>query len=135
MPVQAEDVPEAIAGEKLKVLGYAVNGGADEVALSMLTLCVEDLPVAIGIDADRMQANELVVAGTRSQGVGDLLCGPPAEPLVEDAIPVEAAARRSAGRRIAVGAGRRPRSPTSSQPLLDAGADHVASELVDIAST
>ena len=57
-PVPA-DVSDVVAREPLQVLGYAVNGGADEVALSMLALCVEDLPLSMEITADRMQANEL----------------------------------------------------------------------------
>jgi predicted PurR-regulated permease PerM len=46
--------------EPLRVLGYATNGMADEVALAMLAHLVDDLPIAIEITRTRMQASELV---------------------------------------------------------------------------
>jgi hypothetical protein len=42
------------------VLGYAVNGIADELALVMLAHVVDDLPIAVEITSTRMQASELV---------------------------------------------------------------------------
>jgi hypothetical protein len=37
--------------EPLRVLGYAVNGAADEVALAMLAHLIDDLPIAMEITA------------------------------------------------------------------------------------
>src|SRR6187549_3015848 len=54
--------------EPLRVLGYAANGIADELALAMLAQSVNDLPIEIDITTTRMQASELV-ALARSQGV------------------------------------------------------------------
>jgi len=54
--------------EPLRVLGYAANGLADELALAMLAQSVHDLPIAIEITTTRMQASELV-ALARSTGV------------------------------------------------------------------
>ena len=63
---QAEAAPPAAAEpsllgprEPLRVLGYAVNGAADEVALEMLAHLIDDLPIAMEITAMRMQAVEL----------------------------------------------------------------------------
>jgi hypothetical protein len=45
--------------ELLRVLGHAVNGAADEVALAMLAHLLDDLPIAMEITGTRMQAVEL----------------------------------------------------------------------------
>jgi hypothetical protein len=46
--------------EPLRVLGYAANGVADELALAMLANLVEDLPIALEIIGARMLAAALV---------------------------------------------------------------------------
>jgi hypothetical protein len=46
--------------EPLRVLGYAANGVADELALAMLANLVEDLPIAVEITGARMLAAALV---------------------------------------------------------------------------
>ena len=46
--------------EPLRVLGYAANGVADELALAMLANLVEDLPIALEIVSARMLAAALV---------------------------------------------------------------------------
>ena len=43
-----------------RVLGYAVNGAADEVALAMLAHLLDDLPIAMEITGTCMQTVELV---------------------------------------------------------------------------
>ena len=42
------------------MLGYAVNGAADELALAMLAQVIDDLPIALHVAGARMQAAELV---------------------------------------------------------------------------
>jgi hypothetical protein len=44
--------------EPLRVLGYASNGSADELALRMLMHLINDLPISIEITSARMQASE-----------------------------------------------------------------------------
>lgn len=44
----------------LRVLGYATNGAADELALVMLAHLVDDLPIEVEIVPTRLQASELV---------------------------------------------------------------------------
>jgi hypothetical protein len=46
--------------DPLRMLGYATNGAADELALTMLAHVLDDLPIAVEISRTRMQASELV---------------------------------------------------------------------------
>jgi hypothetical protein len=60
-PFEAPD-QQSLPGprEPLRVLGYAANGVADELALAMLAHVLDDLPIAVEITRTRMQASELV---------------------------------------------------------------------------
>ena len=123
---------EAFSGEPLKVLGYAVNGGADEVALSMLSLSVEDLPVAFEITANRMQANELI-ALVRDRKVSVVYFADlPPSPSSKTRYLVKRLHAALPEVHVAVGRWAPPAlADETAQPLLDAGADHVATRLVD----
>ena len=55
-----DDRPLPEPRKPLRVLGLAINGVADELALGMLVHLVDDLPIAVDITAARMQASELV---------------------------------------------------------------------------
>ena len=55
-PVDTPDRPR----EPLRVLGYASNGRADELALRMLTHLVNDLPISLEINSTRLLATEFV---------------------------------------------------------------------------
>ena len=46
--------------EPLRVLGYAANGAADELALTMLAQALDDLPIVIETVNARLLASELV---------------------------------------------------------------------------
>jgi hypothetical protein len=46
--------------EPLRVLGYATNGVADELALAMLAHLLDDLPIHVDITGTRMLASELL---------------------------------------------------------------------------
>jgi predicted PurR-regulated permease PerM len=60
-PLEAPDhQPLPGPREPLRVLGYAANGVADELALAMLAHVLDDLPIAVEITRTRMQASELV---------------------------------------------------------------------------
>jgi hypothetical protein len=54
--------------EPLRVLGYAANGSADEVALAMLAHLVDDLPIVVEMAPTRILAADLV-ALVKAQGV------------------------------------------------------------------
>ena len=53
-------VPPSNAQESMRVVGYAANGVADELALTMLAQLVSDLPIAIEITNARLLASDLV---------------------------------------------------------------------------
>lgn len=61
-PAAAADPSRLGPRERLRVLGYAVNGAADEVALEMLAQVVDDLPIA-------MESGELSVADQPDQAI------------------------------------------------------------------
>ena len=116
----------------LRVLGYAVNGGADEVALAMLAHLLVDLPIEMDITGARMQAAELVsLVRDRRFSV---VCFADLPPSSSSKTRYLVRRLRSAlpGLRIAVGRwGPSALADESPQPLADAGANHVASLLID----
>jgi predicted PurR-regulated permease PerM len=80
-PADGSAVPAPRA--PLRVLGYATNGVADELALAMLVHLLDDLPVSVEIPGARMQASELV-ALAREHGfpvvcIADLPPSPPSK--------------------------------------------------------
>ena len=82
-PRQPEDSPSPAPREPLRVLGYAINGAADELALMMLAHLVDDLPIVVETTSVRMQASELVSL-VQTQGVSvvclaDLPPSPPSK--------------------------------------------------------
>ncbi|MEO5894855.1 MAG: AI-2E family transporter [Vicinamibacterales bacterium] len=116
----------------LSVLGYAVNGVADEVALAMLAHLLTDLGVALEITHSRMQAQELVaLARDRKFAVvcfADLPPSPSSKTryLIRRLRAAQPELRITAGRWAPPGL-----ADDTAQTLLDAGANHVASTMVD----
>jgi len=120
------------AREPLRVLGYSVNGAADEVALEMLAHLIDDLPIAMEITSTRMQAGEL--ASLVRDGKFAAVC-------FSDLPPSSASKTRYLVRRlrsslpelrIAVGRWGPPAlADEHQQTLVDAGANHVASLLTE----
>jgi predicted PurR-regulated permease PerM len=124
--------PAAVPREPLKVMGYAVNGGADEVALSMLSLLVEDLPIEMEIVAARMQATELISMVRDRQVSVVYFADLPPSPSSKSRYLVKRLHAALPNVHIAIGRWAPPAmADESSQPLLDAGADHVASKLAE----
>jgi len=118
--------------EPLRVLGYATNGVADELALEMLAHLLDDLPIAVEITRTRMQASE-VVSLVRERGfpvvcIADVPPSPPSKTryLVKRlrvALPdVRILVGRWAPSALA---------DESTQVLRDAGANLVATTLVE----
>ena len=69
--------------EPLRVLGYAANGAADELALTMLAQVVDDLPIVVEMTSARLLASDLVSL-VEAQGVSvvclaDLPPSPPSK--------------------------------------------------------
>lgn len=118
--------------EPLRVLGYAINGVADEVALTMLAHALDGLPISIEMTQTRLQASDLV-ALVRTQNVSvvclaDLPPSPPSTSRylvkrLHDALP---------NLRVLVGRWGPPAlADGSTQALRDAGATLVATTLAE----
>ncbi len=131
-PASAADPSRLRPREPLRVLGYAVNGVADEVALAMLAHLINDLPIAMEITAARMQAVELVsLVRDRKFSVVCFADLPPSSSSKTRYL-VRRLRSTLPELRIAVGRWAPPAlADESSQTLLDAGADHVASLLIE----
>jgi len=118
--------------EPLHVLGYAVNGAADEVALAMLADLVDDLPIAMEITGARMQAVELVsLVRNRKFAV---VCFADLPPSSSSKTRYLVRRLRSALPELPIAVGRwgpPALADEDSQTLLDAGANHVASLLIE----
>jgi predicted PurR-regulated permease PerM len=131
-PAAAADPPLVGTREPLRVLGYAVNGTADEVALAMLARLLDDLPIVMEITGARMHAEELVsLVEDRKFAV---VCFADLPPSSSSKTRYLVRRLRSAlpELRLAVGRWGPPAlADEGSQTLADAGANHVASALVE----
>jgi predicted PurR-regulated permease PerM len=116
--------------EPLRVLGYAVNGSADELALIMLGHLVNDLPITIEIAASRMLASDLVAA-VKQRDVSVLcLADLPPSPYSKTKYLVKRLRAAFPELRIIVGRWGPPTlADESTQSLREAGANHIASTL------
>jgi hypothetical protein len=130
-PATADD-PSQAPREPLRVLGYAVNGAADEVALAMLAHLIDSLPIAMEITAARMQAVELVsLVRDRKFSVVCFADLPPSSSSKTRYL-VRRLRSTLPELRIVVGRWAPPAvADESSQTLMDAGADHVSSLLIE----
>jgi predicted PurR-regulated permease PerM len=132
-PPGAPDHP-SLAGprEPLRVLAYAANGAADELALVMLTHVLDDLPIAVEITSTRMQASALVsLVQERGCSVVCIADLPPSAPskaryLVKRLRAALPEVRLLVGRWAPPGL-----ADESTQLLRDTGADLVASTLLE----
>ena len=121
-----------VGREPLRVLGYAANGAADELALTMLAQAVNDLPVAIEITGDRLLASDLVSL-VRTQGVSVIcLADLPPSPSSKSRYLVKRLHDAFPELRIVIGRWSPPAlADESSQALKDAGASLVATTLAE----
>ena len=124
----AEDVPK----ERLRVLGYAVNGIADELALRMLAQVADDLPVDMKITGGRLQPSDLV-ALVAAQGASVVcLADLPPSPVSKSRYLVKRLHAAVPDLRIVVGRwGPAALADETTQPLRDAGAALVPTTLAD----
>jgi predicted PurR-regulated permease PerM len=118
--------------EPLGVLGYAVNGAADEAALAMLAHVLDDLPIAMEIIGRGVQALELVSLIRDRQCSVVCFADLPPSPSSKTRYLVKRLRAARPELRIAVGRWGPPAlTDESPQRLLDAGANHVATLLVE----
>lgn len=131
VPVAISAAPSP-TGEPLRVLGYAVNGPGDELALRMLAQVVSDLPIALDVTTTRVLASELV-EHVRVNGYG-LICFADLPPSTSSKTRYLVKRLRAAlpDVRIVVGRWSHPSlAGDSLQPLTDAGASHVSTSLIE----
>ena len=114
------------------MLGYAINGVADELALAMLAHVVDDLPIVVEITSTRLQASELVSL-VKAQGVSVVcLADLPPSPPSKTRYLVKRLHAALPDVRILVGRWGPPAlADESTQVVRDAGADLVASTLAE----
>jgi predicted PurR-regulated permease PerM len=132
-PDAAVDAPtEAAPREPLRILGYAANGGPDELALAMLGHVVDDLPIAVEINPSRLLASELV-ALVLGQAVSVVcLADLPPSPSSKTRYLVKRLHAAAPELRIIVGRwGPAELADESTLALRDAGASLVASTLTE----
>ena len=118
--------------EPLRVLGFATNGIADELALQMLGHLLDDLPIVVEITKGRMLASELVSL-VQAQGVSVVcLADLPPSPPSKTRYLVKRLHAALPEVRILVGRWGPPAlADDSTQLLRDAGATLVASTLAE----
>ena len=132
-PAQLPDaIPGPVPREPLRVLGYAANGSADEVALAMLAHLVDDLPIHVEIAGTRLQASELLSL-VHAQGVSVVcLADLPPSPSSKTRYLVKRLRAALPEVRILVGRWGPPAlADDSTQVLRDTGANLVASTLLE----
>ncbi len=134
-PEAAEPIePAVLPGprEPLRMLGYAVNGPADELALAMLAQLLDDVPITIEMTGTRVLPSELV-AMVRAAGVSIIcLADLPPSPPSKTRYLVKRLHAELPELRILVGRWAPPAlADDSAQPLRDAGATLVASTLAE----
>jgi predicted PurR-regulated permease PerM len=131
-PVPVDTVQLPAAREPLRVLGYAANGAADELALVMLGHVLAELPIVIETTKTRMLASELVSL-VQAQGVTVVcIADLPPSPVSKTRYLVKRLHAALPDIRILVGRW----SPASladesTQALRDAGATLVSSTLAE----
>jgi hypothetical protein len=118
--------------EPLRMLGFAVNGSADELALEMLGKLLDDLPIAVEVTKGRMLASELVSL-VQAQGVSVIcLADLPPSPPSKTRYLVKRLHAALPNLRILVGRwGPQALTDDSTQLLRDAGATLVAVTLAE----
>ena len=118
--------------EPLRVLGYAANGAADELALTMLGHVLADQPVVIETTKTRVLASELI-AVVRAQGVSVVcIADLPPSPPSKTRYLVKRLHAALPDVRIVVGRWGPPALADDATPALrDAGATLVCATLVE----
>ena len=128
------DAPRVEPLGRLAVLGYAINGVADEVALEMLALATDDLSVDVEIIAARLSASQLIaLARDRGPAVVCLADLPPSTSSKSRYLVKRLTAALPDARVIVGRWAPAELADESTQELREAGAHLVASTLAETA--
>ena len=116
----------------LRVLGYAVNGNPDELALRMLDQLVHDLPITLDITREPQMSSDLVaLVRAKQYGVVALADLPPSAPTKSRYLVKKL---RAAFPDLRIIVGRWANADLADEtldPLTEAGASHVARTLLE----
>ena len=116
----------------LRVLGYATNGAADELALAMLTHLLDDLPITLEVATTRLSFTELLSLVQAQTFAAVCLADLPPSPPSKTRYLVRRLRVALPNVRILVGRWGPPElADESTQLLRDTGADLVASTLLE----
>jgi predicted PurR-regulated permease PerM len=122
----------AQAHDRPRVLGCAANGSSDALALQMLSGTLGEIPMTLEVAGSRLLANELVALAVSSQCSAIVIADLPPSAPVRTRYLVKKVRAAMPDVRIAVGRWAPPElADASPQPLVDAGASHVASTLLE----
>jgi hypothetical protein len=119
-------------GDRVRIFGYPVNSVADELALQMLGQILQDVPGSIEVCSERLGSSE-ITARVRDEGYGIVCIAdlPPSAPSKTRYL-VKKLRASFPDLKIVVGRWAPPSLvDDSAQPLLDAGATHVTSTLLE----
>jgi hypothetical protein len=131
-PALPDAPPLPVRREPLRVLGYATNGVADELALIMLAHLLDDLPIGVEISSARLQASELVALVHAHACPVVCIADLPPSPPSKTRYLVKRLRAALPDVRILVGRWGPPAlADESTQALREAGADLVASTLLE----
>lgn len=131
-PAPPADPPLPGPREPLRVLGYATNGAADELALAMLAHLLDDLPIRVEITSTRLQASELVSLVQQQRFSVVCLADLPPSPSSKTRYLVKRLRAALPDVRILVGRWAPPAlADESTQVLRETGANLVASTLLE----
>jgi predicted PurR-regulated permease PerM len=131
-PILPDDLTLPEPRKPLRVLGCAINGVADEIALAMLVHLMDDLPIAIDITAARMQASELVSLVQEQEFTVVCFADLPPSPPSKTRYLVKRLHAALPEVRILIGRWAPPAlADESTQVLRETGANHVGSTLME----
>jgi len=116
----------------LRVLGYAVNGNADELALRMLDQLLRPLPLSFDVTRERQMSSDLVsLVRSKQYGAVCLADLPPSAPTKSRYL-VKKLRAAFPELRIIVGRWAHPDlADETLQPLIEAGASHASRTLLE----
>ena len=116
----------------VRILGYAANGTGDELALRMLAQFISDLPVALEVATTRILVSELTEYVRANKYSIVCIADLPPSPATRTRYLVKKLRAALPEVRITVGRWAHPTlADDGAQPLMDAGASHVSTTLVD----
>jgi hypothetical protein len=117
---------------RLRVLGYATNGGGDALALEMLSRLLAGLPIALDTGQSRLLASDLIARVAEHKYTVVCIADLPPSPPSKTRYLVRRLRAAFPDLRIVVGRWAPPAlADDTMQPLVDAGATHVAATLLE----